>query len=234
MRSVMLVAWAGLPVFMGSVGNRAIGAQFLGPTPYLSFDDSPFKGVAMDWFYLEDFEDGLLNTPQVTASAGDVGVAPPWPTADSVDGDDGVIDGNGNNGWSWYSYGSHAFTFSFSADALGRLPTCAGIVWTDVGYSDYGFGYGHVVFEAFDAQGDSLGSVGPVLMGDGSAYGETGEDRFFGVTSSAGISAIQITMPESTDWEVDHLQYGLPEPSGLWLLALGVGAGMMRRRVGGR
>jgi hypothetical protein len=40
------------------------------PSPYLSFVDSPFAGGIYQYFYLEDFEDGALNTPGVSASGG--------------------------------------------------------------------------------------------------------------------------------------------------------------------
>jgi hypothetical protein len=45
-------------------------AQLIGPTPYLSSLDSPFNGPVFSYFFLENFEDGLLNVPGVTASAG--------------------------------------------------------------------------------------------------------------------------------------------------------------------
>ncbi|CCH96089.1 hypothetical protein [Microcystis aeruginosa] len=73
----------------------------LGPTPYLSFNDSPFKNVNFSYFYLENFEDGSLNVPGVTASSASglpFGVEGPGFYTDSVDIDDGVIDGNGQQG----------------------------------------------------------------------------------------------------------------------------------------
>jgi hypothetical protein len=172
--------------------------KFLGPCPYLSFADSPFHGAECTYFHLEDFEDSLLNVPGVTASAG----APTGPGGftDSVDGDDGAIDGSGTSGHSFFSSpGSDGVTFTFSTNALGALPTFAGIVWTD--------GAGDTSFEAFDQNGTSLGTNGPVTIADGSIVGETAEDRFFGVVSAAGISAIKISNT-SGGIEIDHLQYG--------------------------
>jgi len=62
-------------------------AQLVGPTPYLSDADSPFAGLGLSSFYLEDFEDSALKVPGVVAS---VGVPrAPGPETDSVDGDDG-------------------------------------------------------------------------------------------------------------------------------------------------
>jgi hypothetical protein len=201
------------------------------PSPYLSFVDSPFAGGTYQYFYLEDFEDGALNTPGVTASGGFV--LPPGPSRDSVDGDAGPIDGFGTSGYSYYP-NSSSVTFTFDPVALGSLPTQAGLVWTDVGFSDKGLGYDTVTFEAFDAGGVSLGSV--VLdVGDGDFHGQTAEDRFFGATNDAGISRITLTSHFSGDWEMDHLQYGcqppaVPAPGTLLLAVLGSALTRFRRR----
>ena len=57
--------------------------MFLGPTPYLSQADSPFDLSELGTtFFLEDFEDGELNTPgifQPIHLATDVGVVGPSP-----------------------------------------------------------------------------------------------------------------------------------------------------------
>src|ERR1044071_2699341 len=57
------------------------GPVFSGPSSYLSSADSPFAGLAFEYYFLEDFEDGQLNTPGVSTSTG--GVGPPGPFADS-------------------------------------------------------------------------------------------------------------------------------------------------------
>ena len=44
------------------------GAAILGPTPYLSAADSPFAGLGLSNFSLEDFEDIALNTPGLSAA----------------------------------------------------------------------------------------------------------------------------------------------------------------------
>jgi hypothetical protein len=184
---------------------------FYGPSPYLAFDDtipgagtstSPFSGLAFRYFYLENFEKGYLSTPGVTNSAGTVGSGP---YTDSVDADDGVIDGIGS-GHALWAHPSSVLTFTFSKDVLEELPTHAGIVWTDVG-SGGGY-YGKVTFEAFDANSNSLGTIGPIDVGDGSDQRGTAEDRFFGVSNTNGISAIRLSMNGTSDWECDHLQYG--------------------------
>lgn len=205
-------------------GALAAIAAPIGPLPYHSAADSPFTGTPFSYFHMEDFEDGLLNTPGVTGTGGEPLTY--GTLRDSVDGDDGVIDGSGSAGFSWYVGASHVTRFFFSQAVLGKLPTHVGIVWTDVGFSDEGLGFGTVEVEAFDAMSVSLGLVS-VFLGDGKFAGEADEDRFFGFVHPGGISAFEIRLPNSTDWEVDHLQYGaspVPEP-GSWALGLiGLGA----------
>jgi len=218
----------------GLLTARDADAAFLGPSPYLSFSDRPFTAPTGDYYYLEDFEDGALSTTGVTASGGVV--ADPGALTDSVDDDNGPIDGSGISGHSWYSnFATSSFAFTFSSVALGALPTHAGIVWTDVGSVTEGTaGYGSVTFEAFGPTNLSLGSIGPVVLGDGLATGTTAEDRFFGVANLAGISRIVISTTNSTDWEVDHLQYArliVPEPVAVLLAAVAlVGVALTGRR----
>src|SRR4029077_12276079 len=37
---------------------------------------------------------------------------------------------------------------------------------------------------------------------------QTSEDRFLGIVNPDGISSVTLTMTNSINWEVDHLQYG--------------------------
>jgi hypothetical protein len=224
-RSVLLI-------FLGAYTSFA--ATYFGPTPYLSSADSPFTGIGFSNLYLENFESGALTVPGATLSAGWTVVAPSGFT-DSVDSDDGATDGTGAGGRSLYSNNTQsALRVTFNAIVLGVLPTHAGIVWTDAGNVSAGtLGAGPVSFEAFDAANVSLGVIGPFTLGNGSALSQTGEDRFFGIQHDGGISAIEIRMSNSLDWEVDHLQFGIqaiPEPGTYSLLVLGFGLVLVMRR----
>lgn len=196
--------------------------QFFGPLPYWAFNNpsagsaiSPFSPVRFTYFHLEDFEDGALNTPGVTVrefATTNITTA----FSDSVDGDDGVIDGQarGNSSSLFSNLRTSSFTFNFSANALGgQLPTHAGIVWTDIGRNGGGTPLSgdllnNTLFEAFGPSGESLGVIGPFSLGDESISRTTSEDRFFGVVNQNGISSIRLSMPGKNNWEVDHLQYG--------------------------
>ncbi len=189
-------------------------AKFLVNIPYRSFaGDSPFKDLKTnsDWFYLEDFKDAnfALNTPGVIASSpNETGKYTDSTYFDVVDEDDGPIDGRGRAPDRLVlSKGDITFTFDKS---LGDYPTDAAIVWTDIDASDPSFGSGRLTFEAFDANGKSLGAQGPfVIGGDYSTMSETPEDRFFGVHYNGGISAIKVFVPVvRMGVEFDHLQYG--------------------------
>ncbi len=206
-------------------------AALLGASEYLCFDDSaiagcggkdsPFAGGTYSYFHLETFEDHLFNTPGVSVNQGFVTSVGFSSIHDSVDGDDGIIDGSGLDGDSYFGSGPTGLLFTFNAGILGSLPTDAGIVWTD--------GEGTTSFEAFDENGNSLGSIGPLALANASFNGETGEDRFFGVQNPGGISSIFIKNTAG-GIEADHLQYGragtssavVPEPASLFLLGSGM------------
>jgi hypothetical protein len=211
-------------------------AALIGATPYTGFAGSPFDvGGSIT---LEDFEDGLLNVAGVSANTGSV-LGPGFGLTDSVenapDGCNPSGAGGGPHTCAGYSYYGAATTLVFTFS--GPLPTHAGIVWTDVGYlltdtpPSY-TGNGGVVFEAFDQFGGSLGQA-TATLGDNVAAPMSGEDRFFGAIHAGGISRIEISMPSSNDWEVDHLQFGsVPEPATGVLVGLGLTGliGYARRR----
>lgn len=243
--SLAAAAW----VFAGTANAVTPAATLYGPSPYTSFADSPFKALGFSYFHLDDFESNS-RTPGYAATTGGT-ILPAGASTDSVDKDDGVIDGSGTGGRSWFSqFGGNTtpvFTFEFDKTVLGTLPTHVGIVWTDVGSvkPDPEFpsipvtdGFVKVSFVAYAADGSFLDSIQPAgLLGDGLVNGNTAEDRFFGIASAAGISKIEIFALYSTDWEVDHLQYGalnpVPEPGQWLLMALGLvgvaGAARLRR-----
>jgi hypothetical protein len=204
-------------------------AQFLTPSAYLSFQDSPFRTVGFQQFWLENFEDGFLNTPGVRSLTGRVQL--PSSTTDSVDGDDGSIDGFGTRGRSWTSGGFNSLIrFEFSR-VNGLLPTHAGAVWTDVSWTTFlDYGYGRVLLQAFDASGVLIGGSPSYDLGDGRITGETAEDRFFGVTHLGGISAIELITVNSAEWELDHLQYGTIPSPGIGLAPLVALFAVRRRR----
>lgn len=176
---------------------------FLGPTPYLCMADSPFdtSGLGVT-FFLENAEDGLINTPGLTCTGNVTG---PGGITDSVDCDDGTIDGSGLHGRSIFGSGNPGLTITFNSVDLGGFPTAAGVVWTD------GSVFNNVTFEAFDANGVSLGTVVGLNLGDGSFTSGTAEDRFFGVYHSGGISMMKIkcqALGAGSGIEIDHIQYG--------------------------
>lgn len=177
---------------------RACGQVMVGPLPYLGLGDSPFD-VAHPSFVVENFEDGFFNVPGVATDMDNSAVYGPSALADSVDADDGVIDGSGTAGKLLFSaFGPEGITFYFDPKVLGGYPTHAGIVWTD--------GEGTTSFTAWSSDGSLLGTVGPVYISDGSIYGGTAEDRFFGVVAGCGISKIHI-WNACCGIEVDHLQF---------------------------
>lgn len=216
--------------------GAARAGVILGPSAYLCFDtatapagcggqDSPFKSLAFTYFHLETFEDHLLNVPGVTASAGGVTSVVFGPSIhDSVDADDGAIDGSGLGGDDYFGRSAAVgIRFTFNGGALGGLPTHAGIVWTDGG------GNATVTFQARDAANNLLCDISSPLGNAGSNTGETNEDRFFGCFDSAGIASIFISDSGGGGIEVDHLQYGalrtgssVPEPGVLGLIGLGL------------
>ena len=187
---------------------------FYGPTEYFSAADIPTGFYIGDTpTFLEDFEDGNLGGG-ITASAGAYIIPPLYPDyIDSVDGDDGSIDGSGSDGHTMFSApASASISFTFSSAV-----TAAGIVWTD--------GYGLTTFEAYNGI-DLLGSIDAGSLGTyGDWDGDTDEDRFFGVQYLGGITEIRLTTISGNGIEVDHVQYGaapVPEPATMLLLGTGL------------
>ena len=180
--------------------------QLYGPEKYLSFDDSPFLDMRKnsEYFYLLDFEDQVINVPGVKAING----VPIFDTpqslngVDSVDFDDGYLDGVGRGGSYNYEYVPYG-EFEFDQNILGKLPTHVGFVVTDADWNVT------VTIEVFGPNGAKLEKkFESVAVGDQiSQAGETAEDVFFGFMSSEGIKKIKITI-HGNAIEIDHLQYG--------------------------
>jgi hypothetical protein len=199
---------------------------------YFSFADSPFSTVDFTngYFFLEDFEDGLLNTPGVTGIGGSI-LLRNDNFSDSVDGDDGVIDNNGNTGGATtgalYSGGLSSLTFDFDALLLGgTLPTHVGVVITDAMTST------SMTLSAFRS-GSLLGSISGFQVSELQHF--TQEDRFYGWADLSGIDRMVIAATTDNDWAMDHLQYGtqasVPVPGAILLASLGMGlVGYLRRR----
>lgn len=196
------------------------GVVFLGPTPYAGRVDSPFRSCPdASTFYFDDFEQGTINLPGVTV------MLPSTPekdgglrrggsslAIDSVDEDDGVIDGgrcvwpDGGACAALYSpNGPEGITLEWEASAL---PQFVGLAWTDGRLS--------IRFEAFGADQESLGVIGPTAgigFPDAQQEGSTAEDRFFGVVAPGGVSKVRISCTDG-GMEIDHVQYGRWSPPG--------------------
>jgi RHS repeat-associated protein len=185
------------------------GVQAPIPNNYRQFSDSPWYNFSGSWFYLEDFEDHILNTPGVSAPFGGLVSILYGPTFhDSVDGDDGILDGSGSNGDTFYNPNAfQGIKFVFNQQVLGNYPTHAGLVYTD------GYNEGETYYEAFGSNGNSLGIRGPFAFPSTTHKGESINDFFLGFYNQGGISAIRIWNTQA-DIEIDHLQYGYREPSG--------------------
>lgn len=206
--------------------TASAGTEFFGPTPYLSLADSPFDLSRLGTtLYVENFESGQISTPGLTISNGQV--RGPSSLTDSVDGDTGAVDGNGNDAHSYLVRpGSQGTTIFFDPQVFGRYPTHVGLVSTD-GYGQNGAPANTVVF--FDPSGQLVGILEDPIQNFN--VNTTDDDRFLGVYHPAGISRIYAFNlgTGSTAMEIDHIHYGVPEPTTLTLLASGVALMMLFR-----
>lgn len=198
-------------------------------TPYASLNDSPFlqAGTAPVNLFVEDFEDRTVSTPGLALSGGFLSFASHANT-DSVDGDDGTLDGTNTSaiGSAYWIILNNVVNISFDAGTLGGYPTHAGLVWTDGGENNVPAGApGTYLLEAFGSSGQLLGSSSQIL-GDHAFTRETSEDRFLGVIDPEGISALRLTYvdgPATPYFEIDHVQYGgvpVPVPPAVALMGV--------------
>lgn len=207
-------------------GAQAAEFTFEQTTPYLSAANIPVGFYdANGPVLLDNLEDGSLDA-SLSASAGSIiGPGQFDGLRDSVDGDDGAIDGSGLGGRSWFfGNGTTGVRFTFTG---GNLPTAFGLVLTDGSSSS-------ITFSAEDGNGVSLGTFVASGFLDGNFAGGTAEDRFFGITHADGIKSILIQSPGG-GIEIDHIQYGamsaVPLPAAGWLLFPAAGWLLRRKRA---
>lgn len=214
----------------------------LSPKPYRSIDDSPFDRTSVGTtFYSVDVEgnNAIANSSLISPEGvviGPVRVRQPGDLTDSVDADDGIIDGNGNGGHSLSPSGqlilfpTLPITLRTSFSIL--MPTRSfanvlGFVWTD----------GHQASSVvFSNPGTGQRCEFRDLM-DGYNGGETAEDTFIGVMWDRPeilildvIVEVQSFQPLTEYFEFDHVQYGtqvVPEPS--YAIALFVAVELLLR-----
>jgi hypothetical protein len=184
--------------------------------PYAQRSDSPWAaGIRQGSIYVEDFEDGLVNTTGLSMA---LGIMSP---GGSVDEDDGILgnqDDDTFHGRNWYAGASGPSLTAraeFTSDASGHYPTYAG--WVIDTYEDQ-----DAFFEAYDPSGNLVASYRYIL--------EWGDYQFVGVYAPQGIGAIQSR--NNFNLSIDHVQYGyaIPEPGTALLTATAALAAASRRR----
>ncbi|MCA9215614.1 MAG: PEP-CTERM sorting domain-containing protein [Planctomycetales bacterium] len=205
---------------------------WFGPTHYTSEADRP---AAFDSFgscdqcamVVEDFEDELIY-PGLSLSPGMI-IGPEFSSGlpklvDSVDIDDGGINGSGNDGHSFYAVGNK-ITLTFDEPV-----TTAGVVWTDGPIEAE-----RIILEAFDIDGNLIGAQAFAIEPDNSYQGTTDEDRFVGLQHEGIASLVVRQSGGGTGIEIDHITFSncaicVPEPSSAILIVLGIVSSLAIRR----
>ncbi len=226
MNVVRFLLCLGLLLAGSSVSHAAF--TFLGPTPYRSAADSPFNLSGLGTtFFLEDFEDDVLTPGLESGFPGSI-----FPISDnSVDADDGVLDGLDSGGQSVLAFPPDACSgpnctvytqWNFNNSAFGKYPTAIGFVLTANSGSQgtvsvIGFGENGYEFVTFDFEGIISRAF------------DASDDWFIGITNPFGMYSVtfeQLRRPipgtTTSNPSFDHLRYGLhvPEPSAFLLASL--------------
>jgi hypothetical protein len=216
-----ILLWLGL--FCALAGQAAAAVVTYGPTRYLQASDSPwYQGIQNGTIYLEDFKDGLLNTPFVSSNGQIRGPG----DKRSVDADDGVLDGEGQVGGTWGIADGFDMEFNFSPNVDGLYPSFVGIVVTKSARA-------LEMLSIYDTNGARVNIIQYDLTAvhaksnDNFLYDVT-EARFIGVHLEAGISRVSLLRAMMAD----HLQYGyaIPEPASALSVLAGLCTALYRRR----
>jgi len=196
------------------VRNTSAALVTYGPTRYLQTSDSPwYQGIQNGTIYLEDFKDGLLNSPFVSANGRIRGPG----DRRSVDADDGVLDGRGENGGTWSAGDGEILELSFDPNEENSLPAYVGIVMTKTAraferISVSTLGEANLTRLHFD--------LTPLFKKSNANFVfDSSEAQFVGFYAPEGI--ISVTFESARFF--DHLQYGyaVPEPGGAMLACVG-------------
>ncbi|MDZ4830190.1 MAG: hypothetical protein SGJ09_08350 [Phycisphaerae bacterium] len=185
-----------------TVATAADALVALYPQSYVKLADSALFGAMSldDDFWCETFEDGLVNIPGLTLSGGTI--AAPGASTDSVDADDGNVDGSGTGGRSYRANIGSPITIGISALALVGLPERAAFAWTD------GPQNSTLTITITTGSGATfVRTVGP--LGDANSSGATAEDRLVAITASNGIAQVVIASGGAA-FEIDHVQFEDP------------------------
>ncbi len=210
--------------FSVSLSRAADIALYCPPTPYRSVADNPFRaGITAGTMFLEDFEDGRANTPYLyegedilLGGRNTIGVTQFLVGENnSVDGDDGSLDGADLLGVGWMGLfsGGSRISFVFEprvlADGRRQFPTYFGFAITA------GMGSDETGVSFTDENENLLG--GFRLPREALLEYQAGQrgvitDRFFAMYVPTGAEIMHIDLGIYT---IDHLTYGwnpIPEP----------------------
>ena len=218
-------------LFFGIVPVAYSATTTFGPSAYLQTGDTPdgfFCAECVGW--IEDFElgavDSFISIDNGTLLGPNTFSGLMNSVTDSVDGDDGNVDGWGNDGSSWFA-DSSSVTVAFSKNVKN-----AGLVFTDGDRVST-----NIVLEAFDMDGNSLAVINGGDLADDMFTGETAEDRFMGFQDTdARIAKITLSMDTGTGIEIDHIHWQeacvVPEPNAALIAIAGLLGliGFRRRR----